>query len=273
MFWQLSAQCSRGYRTFFNIFLCWPRYYVAVCTLKYVVCRKYINNTWTVLVRISCPNLAQIHKILWKLLTFVVKSRYRYSSSRPSPADLFCCAPRFPLTFFVRHTSPRPFLTGSLLFSAANIEYSFVPRDIFLCVYLFDSCAISFHFSTHSLLSNRLLPFIVDLLQTIGSKWSPIVFFCLANVFLCISMRSTGFAYAMPLFFPFKMAFWSRLMKNVPLSRPQGVGVSAIQSWKVILHASRSHQLRRGCKRTTKTPETKHIGMANGNCFLQGNLA
>ena len=80
MFWQLSAQFSRGYRTFFKIYLCWPRYHVAVCTLKYVVCRKYINNTWTVLVRISCPNLAQIHKIPWKLLTFVVKSRYRYSS-------------------------------------------------------------------------------------------------------------------------------------------------------------------------------------------------
>ena len=87
-------------------------------------------------------------------------------------------------------------------------------------------------------------------------------------------MRSTGFAYAVPLFFPFKMAFWSRFMGNVALAGPPGVGVSAIQSWKVILHASRSHQLQWGCKKTTKTPETsrKHIGVANGNCFLQGNL-
>ena len=76
---ELSAPFLRGYRTFFKIYLCWPRYYVAVCRLKYVVCRKYITNTYMMLVRISCPNLAQIHKIPWKVLAFVVKSRYRYN--------------------------------------------------------------------------------------------------------------------------------------------------------------------------------------------------
>ena len=98
----------------------------------------------------------------------------------PSP-DWFCFARRFPFLSgchsFVPCSTSRPFPTGSRLFSAAiSIEFTPTffcsPRYISLCL-LFDSCVISFHFSAHILLSNRSLPYVVEVLQTIGLKMEP----------------------------------------------------------------------------------------------------
>ena len=39
-------------------------------------------------------------------------------------------------------------------------------------------------------------------------------------------MPSSGFAYVVPLFLPFQMAFWSRFIEKCRLAGPQGVGFS-----------------------------------------------
>ena len=88
-------------------------------------------------------------------------------------------------------------------------------------------------------------------------------------------MPRSGFAYAMPLFIPFKMAFWSRFMGKCHLTGPQRVVFSAIRSWEVNLHASRIPQLQWGYRKATKSLEMsdEHIGVANGNCVMQCNVA
>ena len=114
------------------------------------------------------------------------------------------------LTSFRSRTSSRPFLTGSLLLSAA-ISIVFTPT--FFCIPRF----ISFILPLTFFCLNRSLPFVVDFLQTIECAWSPMSAFCLANVFNCVFMSSSGFAYAVSLFIRFNMAFWSRFMGNVVL--------------------------------------------------------
>ena len=140
------------------------------------------------------------------------------TSSRPSPAALFCFPRWFPLSSnrlsFVSRTSSRPSPTGSLLFSAAislnSRPHSFVFRSPFRLILLLIFFCLK-----------RSLPFVVDLLQTLGCQWSPMSAFCLANVFHNISLPSAGFAYAVPLFCPLKMAFWSRFMRKCRLAVPQ----------------------------------------------------
>ena len=158
---------------------------------------------------------------------------------------------------FTPRSSSRPSPNGSLLLSEANSiaftpTFFCFPRFVSLSL-TFVSCAISFHSSARILLPCRSLPFVVDLLQTIGCEWSSMSAFCLANIFHCIVMPRFWFAYVVPLFFPFKMTFWSKLDGKCRLPRPQWVGSSAIQSWKVILHASRSPQLQWNCRETAKS--------------------
>ena len=148
----------------------------------------------------------------------------------------FFFSPRFSLysdwLYFVSRSSSRPYQNDSLLFSDCHCipkNILLFPRYISSC-FPFVSCAISFHSSARILLSYRSLPFVVDLLQIIGCEWSPMCAFCLANVFHCISMPRSGFAYVVLLFFPLNMAFWSRVMGKYRLSGPQWVDFSAIQS-------------------------------------------
>ena len=137
----------------------------------------------------------------------------------------------FLLNSFVPRSGSRASPTGSLLFGAAipmvfTLTFFCFPRKISLCLPLTFFC-----------LNRSLKP---DA-------------FCLANIFHCISMPSSGFAYAVSLFLALKMAFWSRFVAKCRLAEPQGVGFSAIQSWKVVIHAGRSPQLQWSCRKTTKT--------------------
>ena len=88
-------------------------------------------------------------------------------------------------------------------------------------------------------------------------------------------MPRSGFAYAMPLFFAIEDCVLVKFMKKCRLSGPEGVGVTEVPSWQAILYASRSSQVQWGRRKTTKTHEMggKRIGVANGNCFLQGSRA
>ena len=190
------------------------------------------------------------------------------TSSRPSPTALFCFPPRF---LFVSHSSPGPSPTGSLCIAQRIPLYprphSFVSRDIFLYVYLLPRA--------HFLLFCRSYSFVLiprcPLLSTFSKQYDangPMSAFCLANIFHCIPMRSSGFAYALPLLFPLKMAFWSRFMAKC---RSCWAATSGFFRNTVLGGDSSCEQGRQrqwGCRKTTKTQETscKHIGMAKGNC-------
>ena len=214
-------------------------------------------------------------------VSWMTSFRSTRSSSRLSPAGivLFCAAVTFVfrLTLFLFHAVvpgllPRASCYPQQQFLLHSRPHSFVSRDIFLCVYLLFRAPFRFISPLTFFCLDRSLPFVVDLLQTIGCEWSGTSAFCLANIFNCISRPSSGFAYAVQLFFALKMAFWSRFTGKCRLSGPRWVSVSAMQSWKVIIHASRSPQLQ--CK-TTETQETsgEHTRVANGNCFPQLNWA
>ena len=97
------------------------------------------------------------------------------------------------------------------LFSFPAVPFVFLPhscicRVLFLRVHLLSRGPFYLILPLTFFCLNRLLPFVADLLETIGCEWSPMSSFCLANLFHCISMPRSGFAYAMPLIFPLKMA-------------------------------------------------------------------
>ena len=136
-----------------------------------------------------------------------------------------------------------------------------VPMICFF-VFTFFSCAISFHSSARIFLSYRLCyrP------SPNNRVRSPTSAFCLANVFHCISMSRSGFAYGDAVLVKiYGEMSWAAT--SVPFS--------VVQSWNVILCGSRSPQLQWNCRETAKhkTTSGKHNGGASDKYFLQRNLA
>ena len=209
---------------------------------------------------------------------FRLTSFWSGTSSRSSPAALNCFVPRFSL-YPIDFLSSHALVPGLLQTALGDFHRIHAHILLFPEIYFF---VFTFYLVRHFLSFLRSDSFVLwfsalcfDLPQTIGCEWSSMPALCLANVFHGISMPRFWFAYVMPVFFPFKMSFWSRLMGKYRLARPQRVGFPQYSLGKRFFMRAGVLNCNGAAGKRRKHQQTsgKHNGGASDNCFFQRNFA
>ena len=119
--------------------------------------------------------------------------------------DFFCFATDF-LSFrgLVPGLLQRPFFVlrrGFFYFRAHILSFPGSHSFVFVLFYLLFDALLHLISPLKFFCLNRSLPFVFEVSQTIGCERSSSSALCLANVLHCMFRPSSGFAYAIPLFF------------------------------------------------------------------------